>query len=165
MKKIIINLLAIGAIIASAVNAYLLFFSGGSLSTEASSISSSNNSQTAKSTSQSESTTTVAQSSEQTSTQSTGLKDGTYTGETVTTHHGDYQVQITVSGGSISDVNVLEYPNDNPKSQQINQTALPTYTKEALSSQSSKVSLISGASEAYEGFTGSLQDAINQANV
>ncbi|HEM6265216.1 TPA: hypothetical protein U2C71_000395 [Streptococcus suis] len=46
----------------------------------------------------------------------------------------------------------------------LNDSALPTYTAEAISNQSAQVNQISGATEAYKGFTGSLQDAINQAS-
>ncbi|MBM7643716.1 FMN-binding protein [Streptococcus loxodontisalivarius] len=100
-----------------------------------------------------------------TDTSSFGLKDGSYTGAVTSTNRGDYQVQITVVSGQITAIDVLEYPNENSRSQQINGDALPIYTEEALASQSASISQISGATEAYKGFTGSLQDAINQAQV
>ncbi|HEL1586087.1 TPA: hypothetical protein TXJ16_000587 [Streptococcus suis] len=45
------------------------------------------------------------------------------------TNRGDYQVQITVSGGVMTDITILEYPSDNPTSESINANAnaLPTY--------------------------------------
>ncbi|MGT2742303.1 FMN-binding protein [Streptococcus plurextorum] len=91
------------------------------------------------------------------------LADGIYTGAITSTRRGDYQVQMSVSGGTITDITVLEYPNKDRESQQINANALPTYTAEALTSQSADINAISGATEAFNGFTGSLQDAINQA--
>lgn len=91
------------------------------------------------------------------------LVDGSYTGEIVTTDRGDYQVQISVEGGLLSAIDILLYPNDNPRSEEVNANALPTYTAEALDIQSSELTLISGATEAYKGFTGSLQSAIIQA--
>lgn len=94
---------------------------------------------------------------------SSSLKDGTYTGEVTSTDRGDYQVQMTVASGKITAIDILEYPNENGRSEQINSSALPTYTAEAIDSQSANVTQISGATEAYNGFTGSLQDAINQA--
>ncbi|WP_197456669.1 FMN-binding protein [Streptococcus sp. DD12] len=92
------------------------------------------------------------------------LTDGSFTGAVTSTNRGDYQVQITVASGQITAIDVLEFPNENARSQQINADALPVYTQEALANQSANVQLISGATEAFNGFTGSLQDAINQAN-
>lgn len=94
---------------------------------------------------------------------STGtFKDGTYTGASVSTNRGDFQIKATVSGGKLTAVNVETYPQD-PTSQSINSQAIPVYVSEALKAQSSQITLVSGATETYRGFTGSLQDAINQA--
>ncbi|KFI84203.1 FMN-binding protein [Bifidobacterium psychraerophilum] len=73
------------------------------------------------------------------------------------------QVQITVSGGSISTVTAIKYPNETNQSQTISAQVIPTYEQEAVSAQSADIKLVSGATETYTGFTGSLQDAINQA--
>mgnify|MGYP002507239698 CR=1 FL=1 len=71
---------------------------------------------------------------------------------------------MTVASGKITAIDILEYPDENDRSEQINSNALPTYTSEAIDSQSATgVNQISGATEAFKGFTGSLQDAINQA--
>lgn len=91
------------------------------------------------------------------------LADGTYTGELISTNRGDVQVQITVSGGAISKATAITYPNETEQSRTISAQVIPTYEQEAVSSQSSDITLISGATETYTGFTGSLQDAINQA--
>ena len=91
------------------------------------------------------------------------LVDGVYTGAVTTTDRGDYQVQLTVTDGQMADINVVLYPSDNQNSEMINSNALPIYTAEALANQSAEVNLVSGASEAYKGFTGSLQDALDQA--
>ena len=97
------------------------------------------------------------------SSSSTGLQDGTYTGSTTVTSRGDVQVRITVSGGSITAVDALQYPQENPTAVSINGQAIPIYIKEALAAQSSEIQLVSGATETYSGFTGSLQSAILQA--
>lgn len=152
-EKIISLLVGIVAVVAAVFNAYLLFFKGEASQTATPATSSSASANT------SSSETTTATSSATTS----SLKDGTYSGAVTSTNRGDYQVQITVASGKIDDITVLEYPNDNPESQSINDNALPTYTAEALSNQSAEVNQISGATEAYKGFTGSLQDALNQA--
>lgn len=101
-------------------------------------------------------------SSTSSSSGSASLKDGTYTGSVISTNRGDFRVDATVSGGKLTSINVAEYPQD-PTSQSINAQAIPVYVKEALAAQSSQIQLVSGATETYNGFTGSLQNAINQA--
>ncbi|WP_300765911.1 FMN-binding protein, partial [uncultured Bifidobacterium sp.] len=111
----------------------------------------------------SSSSSSSSSSGDSASSSSTGLQDGTYTGSITTTGRGDVQVRITVSGGSITAVDALQYPQENPTSSSINDQAIPIYVKEALAAQSSEIQLVSGATETYDGFTGSLQDAILQA--
>ena len=89
-------------------------------------------------------------------------KDGTYTGAVTKTNKGDFQVSVVVQNGKISNVNVLLQP-DEEFSQNINKTALPKYVEEAIEAQGSDIALVSGASETFKGFKGSLQDALNKA--
>ena len=89
-------------------------------------------------------------------------KDGTYTGAVTKTNVGNFQVSVVVQGGKIANVNVLLQP-DEEFSQNINKTALPKYVEEVIEAQSSDIALVSGASETFEGFQGSLQDALNKA--
>ena len=97
------------------------------------------------------------------STQTTSqYKDGTYTGKTVSTRRGNFQFSVTIEGGKITEVNAVTSPTDRD-SKEINSAAIPNYVSQAISTQSSKVTLSSGATETYSGFTGSVQDALNQA--
>ena len=89
-------------------------------------------------------------------------KDGTYTGAVTQTNVGTFQVSVVVKGGKIANVNVLLQP-DEEFSQNINKTALPKYVEEVIEAQSSDIALVSGASETFKGFKGSLQDALNKA--
>lgn len=89
-------------------------------------------------------------------------KDGTYTGAVRETSVGEFQVNVTVQGGKIANINVLLQP-DEEFSRSINKTALPKYVEEAIEAQSSDIALVSGASETFKGFKGSLQDALNKA--
>ena len=89
-------------------------------------------------------------------------KDGTYTGAVRETSVGKFQVNVTVQGGKIANINVLLQP-DEEFSKSINKTALPKYVEEAIEAQSSDIALVSGASETFKGFKGSLQDALNKA--
>ena len=89
-------------------------------------------------------------------------RDGTYTGAVRETSVGEFQVNVTVQGGKIANINVLLQP-DEEFSRSINKTALPKYVEEAIEAQSSDIALVSGASETFKGFKGSLQDALNKA--
>lgn len=88
-------------------------------------------------------------------------KDGTYTGAVTKTHVGNFQVSVVVQDGKIANINILTQP-DEEFSRNINKAALPKYVEEAISAQSSDIALVSGASETFEGFKGSLQDALNK---
>ncbi len=96
-------------------------------------------------------------------TTSSGLRDGTYTGAAANTRYGPVQVQITVSGGSITDVQVPEYPSSNGRDQQINSRALPTLMDETMQAQSAQVDMVSGATYTSTGYRTSLQSALDQA--
>lgn len=96
-------------------------------------------------------------------TTSSGLKDGTFTGDAASTRYGPVQVQVTVSGGSIASVDVVEYPNENPRDRQINQQAVPMLVSETTSAQSAQIDMISGATYTSQGYQQSLQSALDQA--
>jgi len=98
------------------------------------------------------------------STSSSGLRDGTYTGSATDTRFGPVQVQITVSGGAITEVQVPEYPSTNPRDRQINQRALPTLVSETTDAQSADIDMVSGATYTSRGYLTSLQSAIDQAS-
>ncbi|WP_353113177.1 FMN-binding protein [Microbacterium sp.] len=118
----------------------------------------------ASSGSQTSSGTTGAGSSGATGTGgSATLKDGSYTGDAAQTRYGPVQVRVTVSSGRFSAVDVVEYPNDNPRDQQINRSAVPQLVSETLSAQSSSIDMVSGATYTSDGYLQSLQSAIDQA--
>ena len=105
---------------------------------------------------------TQTNSNMQSSTSNGQYKDGTYTGSVASTKRGDFQVSVEVSGGKITNINMLTQPTDH-ESTEINSTAIPTYVKEAIDAQGTDIQLVSGASETYSGFKTSLQNALNQA--
>ncbi|MGU3646378.1 FMN-binding protein [Microbacterium sp. C23T] len=94
---------------------------------------------------------------------SSGLSDGTFTGSSANTRFGPVQVQITVSAGQITDVQVPEYPSGNPRDRQINQRALPVLVAETTAAQSADIDMVSGATYTSQGYLQSLQSAIDQA--
>lgn len=89
----------------------------------------------------------------------------TITGDAVSTRYGDVQVQITVSGGRITASTVTQVPWQDHRDQQINGRAVPILDKEAVAAQSSSIDMVSGATYTSEGYTQSLQSAIDQAHL
>ncbi len=108
-------------------------------------------------------TTTNNNSGSSQSTTSNKYKDGTYTGQVENVYYGNVQVQVTVSSGAISKINVLQYPNDNPTSNYISTQAISMLKSEVIQTQSGNVNMISGASYVSSGFIQSLQSALSQA--
>lgn len=89
--------------------------------------------------------------------------DGTYVGNQADAYYGFIKVKAVVSGGKLTDVVFLEYPNDRRTSIQINQQAMPYLRSEALTAQSADVSGVSGASYTSAAFIESLGSALAQA--
>ena len=89
----------------------------------------------------------------------------TYTGPSTDTRWGPVQVAITVADGKITDVTVPVYPNGNPKDQEINAYALPILTKATLESQDGNVDMITGATVTSQGYSTSLQGALDEAGL
>ena len=89
----------------------------------------------------------------------------TVTGPTVNTQWGPVQVQLTVNGGTITDVNVLKYPNGNGRDIQIANYALPILVQHTLDAQSAHIDMVSGATFTSYGYLQSLQGALDQAQL
>ncbi|NKQ56708.1 FMN-binding protein [Amycolatopsis sp. K13G38] len=87
----------------------------------------------------------------------------TVTGPVAQTRWGPVQVQLTVSAGKITAVNVVQYPDNNPRDEEINSYALPILVQDTLKAQSDKIDMISGATVTSEGYLQSLQGALDQA--
>ena len=81
------------------------------------------------------------------------------------TQYGPVQVQIKVSGGKITASEVLQVPWSNGQDQMINSNAVPVLNQEAVDAQSSSIDMVSGATFTSQGYIGSLQSAIDQANL
>jgi uncharacterized protein with FMN-binding domain len=107
----------------------------------------------------------VATGSTSGTTGTTGTSSGTYTGDAVQTRWGIVQVQITVANGKITRSEAVQYPNENPKDQEINAYAVPQLNSEAVAQQSSSIDAVSGATVTTNGYVQSLQSAIDQAHL
>jgi uncharacterized protein with FMN-binding domain len=90
-------------------------------------------------------------------------KDGTYTGSVADAFYGNVQVQATISGGKITGVTFLQYPNDRSTSVGINSQAMPYLQQEAIAAQSGQVNVVSGATDTSGAFVQSLTSALTQA--
>jgi hypothetical protein len=80
------------------------------------------------------------------------------------TPYGPVQVQVTVAGGRITQVTVLQQPTDARRSQEINAFALPQLRSETLAAQSARIDAVSGATYTTEGYQASLQSALDAAH-
>jgi uncharacterized protein with FMN-binding domain len=88
--------------------------------------------------------------------------DGTVTGPVVSNRYGDVQVQVTISGGAITDVTALQLPDVDNRSRRIASSAEPILREEALTAQSANIDLLSGATYTSEAYAQSLQSALDQ---
>ncbi len=92
-----------------------------------------------------------------------GYADGTVTGDVVSTRFGDVQVQVTISGGQVTEVTALSLPSRDGHSRRISQAAEPILREEALTAQTASIDLLSGATYTSEAYAESLQSALDQA--
>jgi uncharacterized protein with FMN-binding domain len=94
---------------------------------------------------------------------SSGFKNGAYTGSAEDAFYGTVQVRATISGGKISNIEFLQYPNDRGHSIEVSTMAIPRLRSEAIAAQSANVDVVSGATQTSEAFMRSLQSALAQA--
>lgn len=107
--------------------------------------------------------TSVSSRASQTTPQAGQYKDGTYTGPVTDAFYGDLQVRAVVTGGKLSDVKFLKYPNDQENSRTINRQAMPLLRQEAVRAQDAQVDGVSGATDTSIAFVQSLEAALRQA--
>lgn len=88
--------------------------------------------------------------------------DGTYTGTEVPEPWGPFEVQVTISNGTITKVSVVESPSDR-HSNNINSQAVPMLTQATLASQGTRVDMVSGATWTSNSYATSLQSALDKA--
>jgi uncharacterized protein with FMN-binding domain len=75
------------------------------------------------------------------------------------------QVQITVQGHQLVDVQPLQMPTSHQRSYEISQQAAPILRQEALQAQSAQIDLLSGATFTSESYAESLQSALDRAGI
>ncbi len=89
----------------------------------------------------------------------------TVTGDAGQTPYGPVQVQITVSGGTVTNVTALDYPQGSPRDVQINSFAIPQLNQEATAARSTNIDIVSGATYTSQGYIQSLQSALDRAGL
>jgi len=91
------------------------------------------------------------------------LKDGRYRGDRFSAIYGYLQLVATVDQGRVTDVSVTEFPRHTGTSRYINGVAIPYLVQEAVTLQSSRLHLISGATLTSRAFIMSYDSALQQA--
>jgi uncharacterized protein with FMN-binding domain len=89
----------------------------------------------------------------------------TVTGAVAQTRWGPVQIRLTINGGKITKVGVLQYPNGNSLDLQIANYAFPRLIQQTISTQGTRVDMVSGATYTSTGYLQSLQSALDQANL
>ncbi|SNT39940.1 FMN-binding domain-containing protein [Streptosporangium subroseum] len=91
--------------------------------------------------------------------------DKVVTGDAADTRWGPVQVELVLSGGKVTNIKVLQAPDGNNRDIEINNQALPILKEEALSAQSAQIDTVSGATYTSDGYTQSLQSALDKAGL
>lgn len=87
----------------------------------------------------------------------------TVTGDAADTRFGPVQVAVTFDGKKITQIQVLQYPTETGRDQEINTYAIPQLNQQAMTAQSAQIDGVSGATYTSEGYQQSLQSAIDKA--
>ncbi len=91
-------------------------------------------------------------------------KDGTYKGSVGSAApYGQVQVSVTISGGKIASIQLLQKPEGPGETNEVTARAFPILIQEAITAQSAQVNIVSGATQDTQGFQASLSSALSQA--
>ena len=92
------------------------------------------------------------------------LEDGDYLSDTRQYEWGDLQVKISVHGGQITGVQIVQYPDHRAESLQISQMASPLLDSEVIKTQQAKVDIVSSATDTSYVFRDAIASAIKKAS-
>ena len=93
----------------------------------------------------------------------TRLEDGDYTSDRVQFEWGDLRVRIVVTGGKITTVQIMSYPDHRSQSLYLIQLADPFLTREVIKTQQSNVHTVSTATNTSLAFREAVAGAIVKA--
>lgn len=106
----------------------------------------------------------VGDSSSPSDTTTSPYKDGTYTGVVGSAApYGQVQVKVTISGGKLTAISLLQKPEGPGETNEITARAFPILIQEAITVQNESVHTVSGATQDSDGFRQSLSSALAQA--
>ncbi|MEI6404923.1 MAG: FMN-binding protein [Actinomycetes bacterium] len=95
----------------------------------------------------------------------TSTSSGSATGDSVFVRYGNVQVKVTAQNGKITDIQALELPNGDGRSQLISQQVESMLRDQALQAQSAKINGVSGATFTSYGYATSLQSALDKLGI
>lgn len=104
-------------------------------------------------------TTTPSSTTTTAATTASGYVDGTYTGSGTGFHNGTTKVSVTISNGQITNIETVSTQDDGPYYSR----AFSTVSSEIISSQSSSVDAVSGATFSSKGIMSAVANALSQA--
>jgi uncharacterized protein with FMN-binding domain len=84
-------------------------------------------------------------------------------GPVVTNRYGPVQVEVTLRGSTIVDVQALQLPRDRSRSADISNRAAPILRSEVLAANGTQIHTVTGATYTTTGYIQSLQAALDQA--
>ena len=93
----------------------------------------------------------------------THLEDGDYTSDRVQFEWGDLRARIVVTGGKITGVQIVSYPDHRSQSLYLIQLADPILTTEVIKTQQSRVNTVSSATNSSIAFRDAIAGAIIKA--
>jgi uncharacterized protein with FMN-binding domain len=95
---------------------------------------------------------------------SAGLEDGDYLSDIEQYEWGDLQVKISIHGGQITGVQMVQYPDHRAESLQISQMASPLLGSEVIKTQQAQVDVVSSATDTSYVFRDAVASAIVKAS-
>lgn len=90
-------------------------------------------------------------------------QSATVDGAAEMTRYGIVQVQVVLTGGAITDITAVQYPQQDRTDREINSQAIPLLRSQVLAAQSANIDGVSGATFTSQGYITSLQSALDAA--
>jgi uncharacterized protein with FMN-binding domain len=91
------------------------------------------------------------------------LADGDFVSDRHTLMWGDLRVKISIQGGAIRGMQVLQFPDHRSQSLYLSQLSLPVLQSEVIKNQKAQVDVVSSATDTSYTFQDAVADAITKA--
>lgn len=93
----------------------------------------------------------------------THVEDGDYLSDKHQLEWGDLKVRISIHGGLITGVQILQYPDHRSQSLYLSQMAGPILESEVIKTQQAQVDVVSSATDTSYAFQDSITNALMKA--